>query len=107
MKPTNLILAFFCVLSGGMASARADDAIAEVSVDPASVRLQGPGALYSLLIQGKTADGRLIDLTRSARYRSLQPGTATVSESGLIRSVSDGATTIEVEVAGKQLKVAV
>lgn len=107
MKATNLILAFFCVLSGAIGPARAGDAVAEVSVDPASVRLQGPGALYSLLIHGKTADGRLIDLTRSARYRSLQPGTATVSEGGLIRSVSDGATAIEVEVAGKQLKVAV
>jgi hypothetical protein len=84
---------------------RAEDRIAMVSVDPAVVRLQGPNVAFSLLVNGQTADGRVVDLTHAATYRSFDPFIATVSEYGLVRAVADGRTRIEIDVAGKKLLV--
>ena len=59
-------------------SVRAEEPVSEVTVDPAAVRLSGPGASYSLLVHGKTAEGRSIDLTRAARFSARQAKVATV-----------------------------
>src|SRR5437899_2708832 len=79
----------------------------EITADPAVIRLTGPNASYSLLIHGKTADGRLVDLTHTAHYRSGNPKLATVSDAGVVRAVADGSTTIHVDVSGRSLSVAV
>jgi len=81
--------------------------VVSVTADPATVRLQGPNATQSLLIHGKTADGGLIDLTATARYRAPQPGIAAVTDGGVIRGVSDGATSVEIEAGAQKLTVAV
>src|SRR5262245_39932690 len=86
---------------------RAEPAAVEVSVDPAALTLSGPQPSYSLLIHGKTADGGLVDLTRSARYRSADPHVATVSPAGVVHGLADGSTTLMVEAAGKTLTVSV
>jgi hypothetical protein len=78
-----------------------------VTVDPPALRLTGPGAAYSLLVHGKTADGRLMDLTRAARFRSQQPQTATVTAAGVVQGKADGATEVLVEVKGRTLRVPV
>src|SRR5262249_14914826 len=78
-----------------------------VVVDPPAVRLQGPAASWSLLLHGRTADGAAVDLTHKARYRSLEPGVATVSDSGVVRGVADGRTQILIEVAGRTLRAEV
>ncbi|HLW66815.1 MAG TPA: DUF1549 domain-containing protein, partial [Gemmataceae bacterium] len=100
--PVTLVLAFTaaCIV-------RADDRIASITVDPASLRMQGPNAAYSLLVTGQTSDGRLVDLTQQARYRSIQPSIATVMEAGLVRAVADGETRIEIETANTKLIVPV
>jgi hypothetical protein len=95
-----------CLLSAPL-PARADDAMSAVTADPATVRLDGPKAVYSLLIQGKTAGGGLIDLTHSAHYRAADPRIVTVSDGGVIRGAADGSTTVEVTAAGKTVRVAV
>jgi Protein of unknown function (DUF1549)/Protein of unknown function (DUF1553)/Bacterial Ig-like domain (group 2) len=78
----------------------------EVIADPQTVQLTGPGATWSLLVHGKTADGRLLDLTRTARYRSLDPKVA-VSANGIVQAVADGTTTVEVMAAGRTSRVQV
>ena len=87
--------------------ARAAEPVSAVVADPAAVRLTGPKAVYSLLIHGKTAAARLIDLTHAARYRTVDPKVATVNDAGVIRGVADGSTTVEVEAAGRKVSVAV
>jgi murein DD-endopeptidase MepM/ murein hydrolase activator NlpD len=87
--------------------ARAEAPIEDVTVDPATVRLSGPGASYMLLVHGKTADGRLVDVTRTAKYRSSEVKVAAVDERGSIRGMSDGTAQITVEAAGKTRTVAV
>jgi hypothetical protein len=89
------------------APAWAEDTISAIAADPATVSLNGPKAVHTLLIHGKTADGRLIDLTHAAHYRSRDAKIATVNDSGVIRGVADGSTGVEVEAAGKKVTVAV
>ena len=80
---------------------------ADVRSDPAAVRLTGPGDRYSLLLHGKTATGRLVDLTRAARYHSLNTKVATVTPTGVVQGRTDGTTAIQVNVVGRTLTVAV
>jgi hypothetical protein len=77
----------------------------EVTVDPATVNLSGPGSTYSLLIHGKGPDGRLFDLTRSAKYQSQNPKIAAVSPAGIVRGLTDGKTQIVVEAEGRKKTV--
>jgi hypothetical protein len=91
------------LLAGG--TARAD--FTDVTVDPPAVRLRGPAARYSLLVHGRSREGRLVDLTRAARFRVLDPRVARVSPAGVIHAVADGATTVAVEAGGRSLRVAV
>jgi hypothetical protein len=69
--------------------------------------LTGPNASYSLLVDGKTAAGQLMDLTGSARFRSLHPKVAAVTPAGVVHALGDGSATIVVEAAGRTLKVPV
>src|SRR5205807_350288 len=73
---------------------------------PAVVKLRGPHAVYSLLVTGKTSDGRLVDLTHDAAYRSAQPTIAKVGQ-GIVRALADGKTELTVEVLDKTAKVQV
>ena len=66
-----------------------------------------PCAVYTLLLTGHTADGRLVDRTREARYRSLDQKVAVVTAAGVVRSAGDGHTTIVAEIDGKGLDIAV
>jgi hypothetical protein len=79
----------------------------DVSVDPPAVELRGATATYSLLVTGKDAEGRLVDRTRAAQYRSRDDKVATVTEAGVVRPVADGSTTIVVMADGKEVTVAV
>jgi len=73
----------------------ASAASAQVRVEPATVKLSGPGASYSLLVTNKR-DGRDLDRTRASRYSSSAPTVARVDERGVIRAVGDGSATISV-----------
>ncbi len=78
-----------------------------VEVDPPKVLLLGPVARYSLLVTGTTPDGRRVDLTGKARFRSDAPDVASVDDLGVVRPVVDGSSSIVVEVAGHELAVPV
>lgn len=90
-----------------LALVRADEVPVEVRVHPATVQLRGPRAVYSLLVEGTLPDGTVVDLTGTARYRSRDPGKSEVSDAGVLRSVSDGDTRIDVAVVGRTLQVPV
>jgi hypothetical protein len=87
--------------------ASADTSVVEVVADPASICLSGPKSIYSLLINGKTSDGRLIDLTHEARFQTGNPQVASFRRPGVVRAVADGDTIIQVEVAGRTLTIPV
>jgi hypothetical protein len=81
--------------------------VVEVTVDPARVELSGLYSRYSLLVNGKTAVGLLVDRTSTSRFRSSDPAVARVDANGVVRPAGDGATSILVEADGRTLSVAV
>jgi len=81
--------------------------VVKTTVDPASISLRGPCAVYSLLVDDHAADGRLVDRTRDAHFRSLDPKVATVTPAGVVHAVGDGQTTVIVEIDGHDHNVAV
>jgi hypothetical protein len=94
------------VAGNAFADEAAPPAEVEVAVDPPSVRLVGPGALWTLLVSGRTADGREVDLTGEATYRAASANMA-VSPDGVVRGLADGNGAVEIEVQGRTLTVPV
>jgi hypothetical protein len=87
--------------------ALASEPVVAIVADPPALHLAGPGAAHSLLIHGRTADGRLIDLTRDAHYRAANPAVARVDGRGVVRGVGDGETSLTVEAAGRSVTAGV
>ncbi len=87
----------------------ADDApvIAKFSVDQPAIQLHGRDATWQILVDGLTADQQHIDLTRTARYRSLTPKTVEVNDRGIVRSLGDGVGSIELVVGTLRQEVQV
>jgi hypothetical protein len=106
MKPPRLPALAACLLALLPAAGRCADAPG-ATVDPASVRLHGPHSRYSLLVHGRTPDGRLVDRTHAARFQSSDPKVARVTPAGVVLPAGDGAATILVQVDGRTLSVAV
>jgi hypothetical protein len=79
----------------------------ELTVDPARLRLRGLRARWSLLVAGRTADGRLVDRTSAARFESADPRVARITAAGVVHPVGDGTTSVLVEVDGRHRSVAV
>jgi len=98
-----LPLALLTLLPG---SSRAG-AFVRILVDPPEIPLRSAGASYTLLIHGQAADGRQVDLGRKAHYQSADKRIAVVSETGVVRAVGDGRTTIRIEVEGQNLQATV
>jgi hypothetical protein len=99
MAPAGRILLAACLLGPSTAPVAAAEFV-EVTVDPPAVRLHGPGARYSILITGRTADGRLVDRTHAARYEVVDPRVARVTSAGVVLAVGDGKTTVKVRQRG-------
>ena len=72
--------------------------VVTVAADPASVRLSGPDSPYSLLVTGKTADGRARRPDARRDYSLARPKVA-ASARRRGAAVGDGATTVSVEAA--------
>src|SRR5207302_1653155 len=53
------------------------------------------------------ADGRLLDLTRAAHFRSLRPAVARVDAAGVVHAAGDGSAAVVVEVRGRRRTVTV
>ena len=77
-----------------------DSEIVNVSADPPAIRFDGLPSRRLILVEGTDSDARTVDLTRAARYRSLDANVATVDEAGVVRAIGRGKTTVEVEASG-------
>ena len=114
---TGLWLAFLSMFLGATAHA-AEPAVKtaatidfndvrELSISPTPVELRGIDATVQLLITGRLSDGELIDLTRRVSYKVADETIASVDETGLVRPLKDGETTVVAELAGKRVTVPV
>jgi hypothetical protein len=104
--PSSRLLPAVCILLFSTTATRAAD-ILEITAEPSAVRLAALHERCSLLVHGRTAEGRLVDRTQAARYRSSAPGVAAVSPAGVIQPLADGNASIQVEVEGRTVTVAV
>ena len=85
------------ILMGILATAVMPADVGTLLVDPPSLKLEGSSSRRLLLVELVNASGDTVDLTRQARYRSMNPAVATVDDRGLTRGVSDGETSIVIE----------
>jgi hypothetical protein len=74
--------------------------VAELTVEPATVRLAHGDDRQGLLVTAKLADGSLRDLTRGVRYASANPAVATVGADGTVAPRGAGQTTLKVTAPG-------
>ncbi len=97
--PTALMLVATAVL--------AEPGIVDVKADPPVIRFAGRSARHRILVEGVGSEGQAVDLTRSARYRSLDPSVASVDGGGVVRPVGDGGTTVMISAGGHSRAVEV
>jgi len=103
-----------CVLAMSIARSTAAEAPLEpivvgsparIEVFPSKVVLDTAGRSMRLVVSGFYADGSVQDLTRAAQFSSASETIARVSE-GVVSPVTNGATTINVQVGGQSQQVA-
>ena len=73
-----------------------------IAIDPKGVALVGARARQALIVTGQFGDGSGSDLTRVAKFRSLQPHVAQVNAEGVVTPAGDGMATIKVWVPGNK-----
>jgi hypothetical protein len=101
------LIALGCLLCLQAELRAGDRRTPSVTVDPPAVRLHGPNARYSLLVSSRASDGRIIDRTRAARFRVVDPRIAGVTSTGIVRALADGKTRVVVQVDGHTVEVSV
>jgi len=93
------------LLWGISASAAGADESPSLEILPPSITLTGPHASQQLVVQDRSDVTFQADVTAQAKFVSLQPEIAAVSEHGLVTPRRDGTATIRVEVNGKRQDV--
>lgn len=88
-------------------SATGESGITRVEILPGDLVLRGPTTEHRLVVEVTAAEGTNRDVTSEARFRSADPGVAEVNESGVVRAVSSGQTSIIADVQGNQHAVVV
>jgi len=63
--------------------------------------LHGADARKQLLVAGRLADGRLVDLTRRVRYEALPAGVVEVDAAGLVKPIAEGRVRVTARGPGK------
>jgi hypothetical protein len=90
-----------------LACVAASHAATNFEVSPTQAALDDPEATLQLLASTKGTDGRQVDVTRKATYRSEDETVAVVDELGLVQPIGDGETNVVVTFDGTEMKVPV
>src|SRR5690349_13250753 len=93
--------------TGGAASAQSGKPVAALAAFPAALKLKGTDDAPQLLVTGKLADGREVDLTASATYSVSDPKVLRVEPTGRVVPLANGSAEITATVEGKTVKVPV
>jgi len=81
--------------------------VGELRVQPSSIILNHRRHPHSILVTGETADGRLVDLTSQASFKTSNEKIASVNTLGLVQAKGTGNTEIVISAGGKSIKVKV
>lgn len=91
--PAALLLAATLGPAARAAPRKAAPRLVEIRIQPSPVLLRGADASRTVLVTGRLADGRLIDLSDRARYSLSDARVARVS-AGVVTPLHDGRTTL-------------
>jgi hypothetical protein len=80
---------------------------ARLEVEPAEIDLCGPSAEHGLLVTAVTAEGRRLDATRRASFRSSRPEVVATASGGRLMARDDGEAEISVSCDGLSVRVRV
>ncbi len=83
------------------------DKIIELTVSPRLIKLSGPTTVSRVLVTGTTKDGKLVDLTHSAKYETKQSSLIKITQTGVIRPLADGKAEVVVSAEGLSAKTLV
>ncbi|QDU45260.1 Bacterial Ig-like domain (group 2) [Symmachiella dynata] len=83
------------------------ETLSHLAVAPQQVVLEGPRARTVLIVDGTTANGQKIDVTRDAQFAVLDTSVANIAPNGVVRGIADGKTEVVVTVAEKTIHVPV
>ncbi|HXG09009.1 MAG TPA: DUF1549 and DUF1553 domain-containing protein [Gemmataceae bacterium] len=104
---TTVCLLAGALLAGLAPAARAEaDARPSLSVFPADFTLRGKAARQQLIVTA-IREGRVVDVTRGAEFRSETPAVVQVSAEGVATPVGSGMGTVLVTVGGQQARATV
>jgi hypothetical protein len=101
------VLAALVVALAAQTAAAADTVYTAVTPYPASLKLRGAEDAPQLVLTGKRADGRDVDLTATAAYSVADPKLIRVTSEGRVFGLANGRTEITATVAGHTVKVPV
>jgi hypothetical protein len=80
---------------------------AQLSSDPQHIKLVGPDARYTLLVNGRTGDGIIVDVSRMVQYHVADAKIVSVSRAGLVQALRDGKTRIDITLNNRKTHVEV
>lgn len=95
--PVMLAAAMLCLVTEPLA--------AKLRVSPPTIVLEGPEASQQVLISQLAADGKPLDVSRSAGYQIVPPTIATVDRRGLVRPLAEGRGQLVVQHDNQRLVV--
>ena len=106
LTSTLSVLSWLCVFIVHGVSADELLRLHDIHVEPPVIQLGGTNRVQQLLITGVREDGRKLDVTHLSRIESSDPAIAR-AEGGMVAGVSDGAVSLRVTCAGRELDVPV
>src|SRR5437879_5347900 len=96
-----IVSGFFCCIRAPTAAAGPIATVREITVEPATLVLNGRRDVRRVLITGKTSSGELIDLSRQATFMAAALNVK-VDAAGYFRPVREGRTTVTVTAGGQK-----
>ncbi|MFO0824102.1 MAG: Ig-like domain-containing protein, partial [Gemmataceae bacterium] len=100
-----LLSAAVALLSATAAFAQTAKPVTAIAAFPTALKLKGMEDAPQLLITGKQADGRDIDLSAAVTYSVSDPKVARVEPTGRVFPVANGSAEITITYDGKSVKV--
>jgi hypothetical protein len=104
---TRLLLALAAALGTTAAASAQSKPVTALDAFPTTLKLNGMDDAPQLLVTGKQADGREIDLTAAANYSVSDPKVIRVEPNGRVFPLANGSAEITATFEGKTVKVPV
>jgi len=102
-----LLTAAVALLSAAAATAQTAKPVTAITAFPTALKLKGMDDAPQLLITGKQADGREVDLSGAVTYTASDPKVIRVEPSGRVFPVGNGSAEVTATFEGKSIRVAV